>query len=441
MREKHLTIVISLLIVFSIAAVMYFQPFFFKEWIIKIENTTYDGEVRHYHRPLSPHPSIVIVDIDDKSISAEGRWPWDRVKIAKLAKELHRLGASVIAFDAVFSEPQENPVDAVIKEVNDPALVQELEQIKPSFDADAVLAEALKQGEFCLGFALASNGKESGRLPPPLISLTEKEADETLIIPMNGYIGNQPILQEAAKSGGFINTTIDADGILRFSPLLQRVRGDVYPSLALEATKRFLSLPFSAILTTQSGKHRVISAIQLGDIAIPTDPWGRMLIPFRGAPYTFPYLSAVDVLKKTVSEEAVRGKLVFVGTSATASWDLLATAISPVFPGVEVQASIASGIIDGYMPYKPNWGRGVAIAMLLMIGILATFLFPRMGHIGGFLFCMGVIGILKVFNYWLWTHYAFVLSFFLPMPTIGTLFALDLISVYLAKKWKKKRGL
>ena len=440
MKEKHFTILFSLLIVFSVAAVMYFQPPFFKKWIIKLENTTYDTEVRHHRKPLPSHPSIVIVDIDDKSISSEGRWPWDRMKVAKLATELHRLGASVIAFDAVFSEPQENPVDTVLQEVHDPALTQELEHIRPTFDADAALASALQQGTFCLGFAFASNGKESGLLPPPLLTLEGKDVEEFLIVPMNGYIGNQPILQEAAKYGGFINTTIDSDGILRFSPLLQRVGGRIYPSLALEATKQFLSLPFSGILTTRSGKHRVISSIQLGDINIPTDPWARMLIPFRGPPYTFPYLSAVDVLEGAVSEDAVRGKLVFVGTSATASWDLLATAISPVFPGVEVQASIASGIIDGYLPYKPNWGRGVAIAMLLLIGTLATFLFPRLGHIGGFCFFIAVIVVLKAFNYWLWTRYAFVLSFFLPMPTLGTLFALDLISVYLSKKWKKRKS-
>jgi adenylate cyclase len=437
-REKSLTIFISLAIVFAVVAIMYFQPPFFNRWIIKIESDTYDSEVRRFRKPLGPHPSIVIVDIDDKSIAEEGRWPWDRAKFAKLASELDRLGAKVVAFDILFSEPQENPVDTIRSKINDPTLSQNLEQVRGSLDTDTVFAAALKQGSYVLGFALASNGKEVGVLPPPLLTFNPQERINSSILEMNGYIGNLQPIQEAAKNGGFINTTIDADGILRFSPLLLQDKERIYSSLALEAARLYASLPFSGIETESAGNLRLIKAIRLGDLTIHTDPWGRILVPFRGPPYSFPYISATDLLQGRVAEEMIRGKLIFIGTAATASADLLATAISPVFPGVEVQATIASGILDRYLPYKPHWNRSTAIFLVLILGVLVAFAFPHMGHLASFLLMIAILVILKGINYWAWTRYELVLSFFLPMPTVGTIFLLDLISVYVVDKRRRK---
>lgn len=435
MKEKKLFIFISLVIVFSIAAILYFQPPFFNHWIIKLEDDNYDRQVRRFHKPLSPHPSIAIINIDDASIAQEGRWPWDRLKMAQLTSELGRLGAAVIAFDMVFSEAQTNPIDQVLKVVENPQLASELKQLKGNLDSDTAFAQELKKGTAILGFAFSSDGKEIGQLPPPLLILSEQEADKSLIPQMNGYIGNLPQFQ---GDGGFINTTIDADGILRFSPLLMRNNEKVYPSLALEAAKRFLSLPFSGILTAQSRGHSTIQSLQLGTLNIHTDPWGRILIPYRGPPHSFPSISATDVLHGKVKEEDVRGKLLFIGTSATGSSDFLATAISPVFPGVEVQASIASGIIDNYLPHKPNWGRGTAVLIVLVLGIIAAFTFPFMGQTAAFLFSIAIIILFEGINYWIWKKHGIILSFFFPVPTLVTIFVLDLITIYLSDKKHKQ---
>ncbi len=170
----------------------------------------------------------------------------------------------------------------------------------------------------------------------------------------------------------------------------------------------------------------------MGERSIPTDPWGRILIPFRGDPGSFPSISATDLLQGKVAAELVRGKLIFIGLTATASSDLVATAISPVFPGVEVQASIASGIIDGYLPHKPNWGRGMAVLLVLILGLGAAILYPRISRMAAFVSSALIIGALHFINQWLWTHHSMVLSFFFPMPTLITLFILDLVASYIS---------
>jgi len=48
---------------------------------------------------------VAIVDIDEKSLAKLGQFPWPRTRIADLVTNLTRIGAVVIAFDTIFSEP------------------------------------------------------------------------------------------------------------------------------------------------------------------------------------------------------------------------------------------------------------------------------------------------------------------------------------------------
>ena len=65
---------------------------------------TFDTFQRVDPRVKTARP-VTIVDIDDKSLEKLGQWPWPRTRIADLVTKLTRLGAVVIAFDVVFSEP------------------------------------------------------------------------------------------------------------------------------------------------------------------------------------------------------------------------------------------------------------------------------------------------------------------------------------------------
>ena len=69
-----------------------------------IELKTYD--LRFVSRgPLRPGPAVALAVIDEKSLNAEGRWPWPRSKVARLIDILSDDGAKVIGFDVTFSEP------------------------------------------------------------------------------------------------------------------------------------------------------------------------------------------------------------------------------------------------------------------------------------------------------------------------------------------------
>ena len=55
---------------------------------------------------------VIVVDIDDRSLSEIGPWPWPRATQAKLMDVLAEAGVRQQIFDVVFSEPR--PDDSVL---------------------------------------------------------------------------------------------------------------------------------------------------------------------------------------------------------------------------------------------------------------------------------------------------------------------------------------
>ncbi|HMR33695.1 MAG TPA: EAL domain-containing protein [Geminicoccaceae bacterium] len=52
-----------------------------------------------------PPPDVLIVAIDEASLSSVGRWPWPRRVHAELVRRLASRGASVVGIDVIFAEP------------------------------------------------------------------------------------------------------------------------------------------------------------------------------------------------------------------------------------------------------------------------------------------------------------------------------------------------
>ena len=104
---------LALLVMFAAARVWDPAP------VEEIRIRTFDTFQRIDPRKKVQRP-VTIVDVDDKSMEKLGQWPWPRTLIADLITELTRLGAVVIAFDVVFSEPDRLNPDALAKTFRSP---------------------------------------------------------------------------------------------------------------------------------------------------------------------------------------------------------------------------------------------------------------------------------------------------------------------------------
>lgn len=71
--------------------------------------------MRNKLHPDKASGKIVLVAVDEKSLSELGSWPWPRRHHAKMLDELSRLGAKQVFFDIVFSSPTTKADDAALE--------------------------------------------------------------------------------------------------------------------------------------------------------------------------------------------------------------------------------------------------------------------------------------------------------------------------------------
>ena len=62
-----------------------------------------------------PGSEVVVILVDDRSLESLGRWPFSRALFARALAMLDQAGAKVVAFDFLFTEP-DDPVPAELRE-------------------------------------------------------------------------------------------------------------------------------------------------------------------------------------------------------------------------------------------------------------------------------------------------------------------------------------
>jgi len=413
--------------------------------ITRLDNLAYDMQLRakiltHHSSPTSP---IAIVDIDDKSLKAEGRWPWPRSKLATLINRLQEEGVVVIAMDMMFSEKEIDITETIRLELekrklNTPEFNSILNIMHPDFDNDTKFSLSTNQKDIVLGMTFLPRKETNGLLPESTMTL-QTEAEKLLDFRIaEGYISNIPIIQQAAKNAGFINVYADPDGIIRRVPILMRYQNNLYSSLAFEAVQLFL-LSKPTLITAPYKNIMKLESVKLADHIIPTDEQGQVLIPFRGRSFSFSYLSATDVLNKKIVPNALAGKIVFLGTSAAGLGDIQATAVQGAFPGVEIQATIADGILENNFSYKPAWVNGAEVFLTVLLGLILATLFPYLGPRILSILIIFIPLLLVITNNWLWEKTGFIVSILIPILLTISLAIINMVYGYLFETRKRER--
>ncbi|MGH8481914.1 MAG: CHASE2 domain-containing protein [Nevskiaceae bacterium] len=356
-----------------------------------LENLTYDNRLR-LSMPETVDPRVVIVDIDEKSMAAEGQWPWPRDTLGRLVTELFdTYHVRVVGFDMIFSEPDRQSGRELFDRLATgpladlPGFSERAAAARDQLDTDRALAEAIRGRAVVLGYVFrAPTGAEDSAdrgLPGPV--LIDKVGASQLGVPFpraEAFTPNLPVLHEATPHTGFFDLpTLDADGVVRDAPLMQEYRGQLYPSLALEVLRVTLGAP-PVQLEFDPPEARAglnLERVRVGEVAIPVDETASMLVPYRGRQFSFPYVPATDVLKRAVDPKVLEGAIVFVGTTAPGLKDLRSTPVGPDYPGVEVHANVVSGALDGRIRQRAPYYAGMETVTLLALGLLLAWLFPK----------------------------------------------------------------
>jgi adenylate cyclase len=393
----------------------------------RLDNAAYDILLRSA-RTRPPGGRVVIVDVDERSLSTIGQWPWRRDLIGGLIARLREMGAATIALDMVFAEPDR---------YGDPGGSDQRPDASARHTSDEALAAALREGRVVLGYAMRfdavafeGSGCELHPVAPALLHVGD-ETGEAPYFHATGAVCNLPILARAAGASGFMNAAPDADGILRRVPLLIELDGRVYPSLALAATmaatgSRDMMLRISNVNT---------ASLSAGHHVVPVDGRANALLRYRGKKQTFPYVSAADVMSGRIPAGTLQDKIVFVGTTALGTREVVATPLDTLFAGVEVQATVADNLLQQDFISRSPLGTALEGMVVLALGIAVTWLVATTGTLSGVLGSGISIAALWYFAGWVFSTTGLFVS---PlMPTIGVITALATMTLV---KFTVERG-
>jgi CHASE2 domain-containing sensor protein/signal transduction histidine kinase len=351
-----------LLVVFSICFSAWLS---FKEILHTPDHFVYDLIMRQSGRPADDR--IIIIAIDDKSLKALGRWPWDRTTHARLLDRLSGTGGTVVA-----------PPKAVFLDL----LLSEAEA-----KSDPTLIQAMKH------------------LPKVVLPLAPESYAEggraaQMMLPAPGY------REVAALGYSFLQA--DADGVARQVALFGVGRVDAYGGLevgseAVDAVAyRF---PFVALqLAGESGTQRPFTPERTNN-----PPDRSMGIAWVGRPGSYMTVSYVSVLNGEVPASFFSNRYVLIGATATGLGDRLATPTSSnhgSMAGIEIHANILDGVLNHReIRIASNWHQYAFTVLPLILAMLAYWMLASRYALAwtlGLLLAMGLVSVISLRWYGLW---------------------------------------
>ena len=251
--------------------------------------------------------SIIIIDIDEKSLKALGQWPWSRNKIARILQNLADNHVGIIGLDVLFAEADNSSPKKVLSQLG-------ISRIDAK-DYDMSLANTIYKTPTVVGYAfsLANDGiKPAGTPISNSVIIEKNRPKKSYIIKPYRAILNLPIIQKKAHYNGYFNTIPDDDGVVRSIPMLMRFDGTLYPSISLEMLRVAMGAKTIKVAYNDNG----VKSITVGKLTIPTDIYGRMLINYAGGQRSYRYISAIDIYNNKIDKSLVKNKFALIGTSA-----------------------------------------------------------------------------------------------------------------------------
>lgn len=356
-----------------------------------LELKTYDW--RAQLKTDDPPGEVVIVAIDNESISRIGRWPWPRSVAAELLVKLNAAGPRVIGLNVLFSEQEQNPGLAEIKDLKNrlgaevasgrrPAeqsyakkIVAELSALEARLDNDTKLSATVSSLDnlvLPMYFTLSPGGPRPTEETLAKIDSSGVDFPGNMMPEASGLTA--PISQFLTDKAlvGHVNIYPDADGVVRAEMPFIDFQGKLYPSFALQTALKYLNLKPDALFLTPS-------ELKIGKRgSLLFDERGFMLLSYYGGYKTFPYYSAYEIIEDKISPETFRDKIVLVGNTATGVADFNVTPLAPAVPGIEIIATTIENALHFRFIRRPDWAFAAELLAILLIGVYISMVLPKM---------------------------------------------------------------
>jgi adenylate cyclase len=364
---------------------------------------------------------IVVVEVDQSSIEALGRWPWHRDVVSLLLEKVFQFGPKTVGIDAVFSEKDPR----VSKQLADFLKLNHLGDQMDQFETDRQLEKVITHFSDRLVLGWMSDTPCSPLFETPQDCAVNDPAARALFpvgfdkfgltqmvvapgfevgrVPMLSFvtpIANMDAYHLAAHHAGFLNAAVDRDGSIRRSHLVAFALGKPFPSLALEMARVGLGEDLKVSLD-QKQRIESLEFTHSGKKLL-SGPLGRMQINFRGSVDGLTRVSALDVMSDaaTIQDwpngskevprirekvDLLRDAYVLVGVTGLGVEDRRPIPFDVNVPGVHVHAQVLDNILslDPFVPSSGQIGIWTIAALMTLAMTLFAFGVCQMGAVHG----------------------------------------------------------
>lgn len=341
-----------------------------------MRNVVFDSYQRIKPRLFNTDMPARIVDIDDESLAKIGQWPWPRTIMADLIDGIGTREAAAIGLDIILSEPDRTSPERVLPMLppspERDALAKKIEA--ENYSNDRVLAGALEKYPIVAGVVLSG-----AKTPPPVRAGFAAAGDPPLpFLPkFTGAVVPLEIFEPSLKGFGALNWVPEYDQVVRRVPTVLAVGEQMVPSLAMEALRvaqdasTFIIKSSNASGETAFGAQTGVNSLKVGQIVVDTEADASIRLRYAGS-RPERRIPAWKILANDVPKDQIEGRIVFVGSSASALADLRASPLDPVIPGVEVHAEVVEHVLSGNKLSRPDWAPGAEVVLIIVSALIAS---------------------------------------------------------------------
>ncbi len=382
---------------------------------------------------------VVLVAIDEASLERVGRWPWSRRTMAALVDAMDAMEPRAVGYDIGFFDPETSGAQEELMRLAEnarplgllpnPELVAYIRERLRQSNPDYQLALSLNQAAAPQVLGYYFNFAPDGYVTPkpeaathtmayaaryPAIRDLGTSAAPAAHLPVPhapGLRTNVETIVSQSAGQGYFNVLPDQDGVIRRYPMTIRFQNVYYQPLAAAVFNQLQAPRLPTLLAARQG---VVGA-QWGELHIPTDQYGQMLLNYRGPEKTLTHVAAWRILNGDVPAETLRGKLLLVGVTAPAVFDLRVTPFGVAYPGLEIQGTALENLISQDFMLRPGWAPLFDLAAIWLLALICLlFLWqtrPLLTLLGFMLMALGFVWL----NQYLFTSHSYWLNMVYPL--------------------------
>lgn len=354
--------------------------------ITRLDNLTHDMFFRinaYLNNNVKGDDRVKIVDIDEKSLSALGQWPWDRDLLACLVYKLNE--ASVVGFDIYFAEYDKR--GEITKKMSDESFsslnIPKYDFCPRTQDTDKAFATALSKSNSVLAYAinLGSYINETEKKLAPLSnqSIAEENIDYSLLEQGKNITSSIEILSDNSYANGFVNSYSHLDNVIRNAFMMIYYDDGEFkqllPSLSLAMYAKYIGVDNIKAI---GDSFKDIYLILDDKDTFLVNSHALLGLYFKGKSPHYDYISAIDVLNGTIKPEYFKDKIVLIGTSVVGLNDIRSNSLDENLPGVEIHANAIDNLLnDDYLITPKNSAEILLLSLFTVICLSVCFMYLK----------------------------------------------------------------